>query len=268
MIDKRRMVAGMLTAALFTTALPGLAFAQDEAEADAVFAAEGLEWLLQGYAADDIWNEVPVPVEVSLLLQDGTASGNAGCNDYTGSYEITEDTLIFGEEFAVTMMFCEGPGGEIEQSYLATLPTVAGWSVDGYTLQLSDVEGTDVLQYEEAVVELRGSDLAQLNGTLTDLTDAVISLDGAVSLIDARLIAVEENIGQVNIKGVRDRVKVLEDQMTQVQKDMAKVQDQQKNMGNRLGGQDTRIAATEADIDALEEQVGVHFEAYPVPEPY
>ncbi len=171
MIDKRQMVAGMLTAALFTTALPGFALAQDEAEpeseADVVFAAEGLEWLLQGYVADGIWNEVPTPVEVSLLLQDGIASGSAGCNDYTGSYEITEDTLVFGEDFAVTKMFREGPGGEIEQSYLAALPTVAGWSVDGYQLRLSDVEGVDVLQYEEAVVELRGSDLAQLNGTLT-----------------------------------------------------------------------------------------------------
>lgn len=271
MIEKRRLLAGALTAALLTTALPGLALAQDPAEDDATYAAEGVEWVLSGYMEDDALRELasedPVPATVTLTLEDGTASGSAGCNEYTGSYEITEDTLTFGDDIALTMMFCEGPQADVEQAYLALLPEVAGWAVDDYTLSLSDDEDTEILRYDEAIVELRGSDLAALDEALASLDEAVASLEESnsalgdtVARIDGRLAAVEESVGGVNVRGVRDRVRALEDEMGQVQQDITRLQEQQRNMGNRLGGQESRIAE-------VEDQVATHFEAYPVPVP-
>jgi len=278
MIDKRRMVAGVLTAALFSTALPALALGQDEAGTDIPYAAEGFEWVLEGYVDDgsfrDIASESPHPAAVSLLLQDGMASGAAGCNDYSGTYEISEDTLTFAEEFALTRMMCDEPQMDIEQAYLALLPTVAGWAVDGYTLSLTDADGLEVLRYEEAVVELHGSDLDALNDVMADLAAMMTSLEESnatltetVAGIDDRLAAVEESIGNVNVRGVRDRVAALEDEMDQVQEDISRLEENDRNQGNRLGGQATRLDEVEASVTDLQEQVELHFEAFPIPSP-
>jgi heat shock protein HslJ len=278
MIDKRRTVAGVLAAALFSTALPALAFAQDEAGADAPYAPEGLEWVLEAYLDEgslrDIASESPPPATVTLRLQDGMASGTAGCNDYSGAYEIGPETLTFADEFALTMMMCDEPLMAVEQAYLALLPTVAGWTVDGYTLTLTDAEGLEILRYEEGVVELRGSDLAALDETIADLTAMVASLEesnaamaATVGGIDDRLAAVEDNIGAVNVRGVRDRVAVLEDQMVQVQEEITRLRENDRNQGNRIGGQATRLDEVEASLADLQEQVATHFEAFPLPSP-
>lgn len=278
MIDTRRMVAGVLTAALLSTTLPALALAQDEAEPDTPYAPEGLDWELQGYLDEEGWRDLSSEaadlLTATLRLEDGTASGTAGCNDYSGPYEIGEDTLTFGEEIALTMMMCDEPQMALEQTYLALLPTVAGWAVEDYSLTLTDTEGLEILRYEEAVVELRGSDLAALGDALTDLTAMVTSLEESnaalaesVAGIDDRLAAVEENIGAVNVRSVRDRVVALEDAMTQVQEDIAQLQENDRNQGNRIGGQATRLDEVEASLADLQEQVALHFEAFPLPSP-
>jgi heat shock protein HslJ len=278
MIDKRRMVAGLLTAALLSTTLPALAFAQEETEADGPYAPEGLDWVLESYLLDgsmrDIASEAADLPAVTLRLEDGTANGTAGCNDYSGAYEIGDDTLSFTGELALTRMMCEEPVMALEQTYLALLPTVAGWAVDDYTLTLTDADGLEVLRYGEAVVELRGSDLAALDDALAELAAMVTSLEASnaaltetVAGIDGRLAAVEDNIGAVNVRGVRDRVAALEDEMTQVQEDIAGLRENDRNQGNRIGGQAARLDEVEASLADLEEQVGLHFDAFPLPSP-
>ena len=278
MIHMRRMVAGLMAAALLGTTLPALAFAQDEAGTDVSFAAEGVEWVLDGYLEDgsfrELTSESPDPVTVTLLLQDGMASGTAGCNTYSGAYEIGEGSLTLGEELALTMMMCDEPQMVIEQAYLALLPTVAGWAVDGYALVLTDDEGLEILRYEEAVVELRGSDIAALSETMADLAAAVTSLEesnaaltNTVAGIDDRVTTAQEDIGAINLRGVRDRVEVLEQQADQARQDITKLRENDKNQSNRIGGIVTRLDAIEASVMDLQEQVAIHFESFPVPSP-
>ena len=278
MIHKRRIVAGLMAAALFGTTLPALAFAQDEAGTDVSYAPEGVEWVLEGYLEDgssrELTSESPDPATVTLLLQDGMASGTAGCNTYSGAYEIGEGSLTLGEELALTMMMCDEPQMVIEQAYLALLPTVAGWAVDGYALVLTDDEGLEILRYEEAVVELRGSDIAALSETMADLAAAVTSLEesnaaltNTVAGIDDRVTTAQEDIGAINLRGVRDRVEVLEQQADQARQDITKLRENDKNQSNRIGGIVTRLDAIEASVMDLQEQVAIHFESFPVPSP-
>ena len=278
MIHKRRIVAGLMAAALFGTTLPALAFAQDEAGTDVWYAPEGVEWVLEGYLEDgssrELTSESPDPATVTLLLQDGMASGTAGCNTYSGAYEIGEGSLTLGEELALTMMMCDEPQMVIEQAYLALLPTVAGWAVDGYALVLTDDEGLEILRYEEAVVELRGSDIAALSEAMADLAAAVTSLEesnaaltNTVAGIDDRVTTAQEDIGAINLRGVRDRVEVLEQQADQARQDITKLRENDKNQSNRIGGIVTRLDAIEASVMDLQEQVAIHFESFPVPSP-
>ena len=55
---------------------------------------EGPLWRLTEYLGPD-GNGVPVPdaISASATFADGTVSGNAGCNDYTGSYTVAGDKL-------------------------------------------------------------------------------------------------------------------------------------------------------------------------------
>ena len=58
---------------------------------------EGPLWRLTEYLGPD-GNGVQVPdaISASATFDDGTVSGNAGCNDYTGTYTVAGDKLTIG----------------------------------------------------------------------------------------------------------------------------------------------------------------------------
>ena len=111
---------------------------------------EGITWQLVEYiVGGDAVATVPDGVTATLLLQGGHAGGSGGCNTFTGDYTLDGQSLAFGP-LASTLMLCEGPGGEVETVYFATLPLVTGWSSDGGRLSLTDAGGSPVLVFEPA----------------------------------------------------------------------------------------------------------------------
>jgi heat shock protein HslJ len=113
---------------------------------------EGVTWLLTSQAVDGQLAALPSgepPIVVSLFMEDGTANGSGGCNNYFGSYTLDGSSLAFGP-MGATQMFCEGAAGEVETAYLANLATVASWASDGSTLSLADAGGMVVLEYAMA----------------------------------------------------------------------------------------------------------------------
>jgi heat shock protein HslJ len=73
--------------------------------------------------------EVPGDVEVTLdVAGDGSLGGNGGCNRYFGSYTVDGSDLTISE-IGSTLMFCEGPGSEVETAYLAALGATTGWQI-------------------------------------------------------------------------------------------------------------------------------------------
>ncbi len=80
--------------------------------------------------------------------EDGSLSGLAGCNNYSGTYEADDENMSIGP-LAATQMFCAEPEGTMEQEgeYFAALGTVATWSIDGDRLQLRTDEGSLAVDY-------------------------------------------------------------------------------------------------------------------------
>ncbi len=70
--------------------------------------------------------------EITASFEDGTLTGSAGCNTYRATYESGRGTLKISPP-AGTRMSCPEPAGvmEQEQTYLAALPEVARYSLEG-----------------------------------------------------------------------------------------------------------------------------------------
>ena len=118
---------------------------------------EGTQWALQQLAVDATLTDVPSDVAATLFLQDGLASGDAGCNTFSGDYTIDGDALVFGPMMS-TMMICEGEQASTEAVYLAAFPLVASYSVADDSLSLLDGNGEPVMTYAAvAALPIAGS---------------------------------------------------------------------------------------------------------------
>jgi heat shock protein HslJ len=73
---------------------------------------------------------------------DGNLTGNAGCNDYNGSYTVNGDQITIGP-LASMRKLCNDPEGVMDQEvqYLAALGTAATYRIDGNSLELRTKDG-------------------------------------------------------------------------------------------------------------------------------
>ncbi len=86
-------------------------------------------------------------VRVTIQFEDGSASGNGGCNSYSGSYTLDGQSLTFDEAIAMTMMACIGPAETVEPAYMALLSQVASYQIDNGALSLLPAEGDALLVF-------------------------------------------------------------------------------------------------------------------------
>ncbi len=82
----------------------------------------------------------------TLVFTDDMAGGFAGCNHFRGAYVAASGSLSFGP-LATTMKACEEAVMAFEQSYLAALGTVTGYTVGDGTLSLTDASGAEALAF-------------------------------------------------------------------------------------------------------------------------
>jgi heat shock protein HslJ len=101
---------------------------------------EQTEWTLVGGA------EAPPDAVPTLTLEEGTASGFAGCNRFTGGYELDGDSMAIGP-LAATQMACEDAKTAVEAAYLPALEAVDAWAIEGAELVLS-TNGEETLRFE------------------------------------------------------------------------------------------------------------------------
>jgi heat shock protein HslJ len=95
----------------------------------------GVEWKLvelNGQPAGIGANGQPATL---MLSKDGSkASGYAGCNQYSGSFTLVDDALIFGP-LAVTRMAC-ARGDQPERTYTMALEQTTGFAMTSDGLEL------------------------------------------------------------------------------------------------------------------------------------
>jgi len=94
---------------------------------------------------------------VSANFNQGEINGSAGCNNYFGSYQATDDTISIGP-LASTMMLCPEPVNEQERLFLAALESAATYQVIANRLELINADGALAAMFHAAEpIELPGS---------------------------------------------------------------------------------------------------------------
>jgi heat shock protein HslJ len=81
---------------------------------------------------------------------DGSLSGSAGCNQYTGQYEINGNQITIGP-LASTKMYCEGPAGVMDQEsqFLAALQSAMIYRIEGNRLELRTRDGALAADFQQ-----------------------------------------------------------------------------------------------------------------------
>ena len=91
----------------------------------------GVVWVLDDATRGALAEEAPEASDITLeFADDGTVSGNAGCNTYSGSYEADDQgSMSFGQA-AMTQMACGEAVMALESNYLQTLGQVTAFAID------------------------------------------------------------------------------------------------------------------------------------------
>jgi heat shock protein HslJ len=107
-------------------------------------------WLLNSYYDGSSALIAPIRgTEIDLnFSEDGTIGGTGGCNNYGGSYETSDNQLMFSQVF-MTEMACMDPAGVMEQesTYLRLLGQIASLQLQGNFLLLQDANGQVLLLF-------------------------------------------------------------------------------------------------------------------------
>lgn len=81
-----------------------------------------------------------------ITFERDQASGNDGCNAFSGSYEVNGSKLTFGP-LAGTNKLCGSPADEVARKVLAGLAKTRSHATAGDTLRMQDSAGRTVLTY-------------------------------------------------------------------------------------------------------------------------
>lgn len=104
---------------------------------------EGTLWIVDGLVTDDAVSSVPAEATASIIIEDGTAVVETGCNSAGGPVEVGEDTLTFGG-MAMTLMACPPAETELEAAVLAVFEGEVTYEIeaDRLTLHRTTPNGT------------------------------------------------------------------------------------------------------------------------------
>jgi heat shock protein HslJ len=104
----------------------------------------GTHWTLSDLGGKEPAADATVTLSFAA---DGTVGGSNGCNQYTGSYEITGSALRFPSEFAATLMACPEPAMAQADSFMQALKRTATFELDDAKLRLLDGGAAELARF-------------------------------------------------------------------------------------------------------------------------
>lgn len=113
-------------------------------------ALEGTGWTCTGYNnGQEAFVSIAAGTEMTARFESGELSGSTGVNTYRGPYTLSGTTLRIGA-LSATEKAGEPEAMEQESAYLATMPLVARYEIEGTTLTLLSAEGLRLATYSAA----------------------------------------------------------------------------------------------------------------------
>lgn len=123
---------------------------QDEKVVDPYLPIAGTEWVVTSLrTADTVVRSVALEnaAPTLTLSDDGTLTGNTGCNEFGGSAEVGDDVILF-EPLTMTRAACADPEvTTIETHILEVLAGETTYSIEGSSMTLTAPNGTDGLEF-------------------------------------------------------------------------------------------------------------------------
>ncbi len=126
----------------------------------------GTTWVLVSHGSPDQPTAVEPGISITAMFyEDGSLTGNAGCNTYAAGYTAQDGSLAVTMP-ASTLMACT-MGMEQETAYLAALPLAESYAITGPVLQITYDGGAGVLTYTSLALPLEHTmwTLAAFNGS-------------------------------------------------------------------------------------------------------
>jgi heat shock protein HslJ len=110
----------------------------------------GTAWTLTSLSSGDAVTSVVSGTEITAeFTADGTVSGSAGCNRFSGTYAWTGDRLSFSP-LVTTKMACADDVMAQEGVFLDAMGEVASYAIEGAQLTVFDGPGAMLLGFEGA----------------------------------------------------------------------------------------------------------------------
>lgn len=133
---------------------PAVSLASSHAQASLV----GTQWQLVSFGAPDSEASVVPDTLISLEFQnESDVVGSGGCNGYSSSYEISDESIAFGEVVSTRMACQDSQVMEQEQAYFAALQAVTHYELSDEELTLWNDEGQQLNFVAVEVLMLPGS---------------------------------------------------------------------------------------------------------------
>lgn len=103
-------------------------------------------WKLVSYGSPDNPTPAAADVDTSITFgEDGTISGNAGCNDFGGDYEVDGNKITFGPISSTLMMCADTAIGDQETAVFNTLNETVTYVIDGDVLTITSADGSSAI---------------------------------------------------------------------------------------------------------------------------
>ncbi len=133
---RTEILAGFAGLALLLLA-SGVAVAQE--------ALPGTSWLAEDIDGKGVIDSLQTTMKVS---RDGKLSGNAGCNSYSGTPEISGEAITIGP-MAMTRMACLPAVDGQERRFLDALGETKSYRIEGDLLYFLDGEGKILIRFSK-----------------------------------------------------------------------------------------------------------------------
>jgi heat shock protein HslJ len=161
-----------MVALVLSMVVPGLGLAQSSS----AVGLEGTPWVVRGVVVDGTLATMPVEGPVAtMVLRDGRARGDGGCNVFASSYLLDGSAVTFGPVNATRRQCLVA--APAEDPLFRSLPLVASWSIVDDELTLLGADAAPLVELEHdarthagirGLWSIRG--LADRDGTVVDPT--------------------------------------------------------------------------------------------------